>query len=293
MRLATLRTKSGSHAVRVEDDHGVVLDASDVGSLLRVDDWRAVAAAPGPEVALDLDEFLPVVPRPTNILCVGLNFVSHAAEIGADPPNHPSLFSKFSRSLIGPRDPMMLPHPSMSTQGDWEVELVAIVGRGGRNIPVREAGDHLAGYAVGNDGSVRDWQSRNRAPLAGKGWEGMTPLGPWLTTCDDIDVGDLEMTCEVDDVAMQRGVTSDVFFTPEEIVSYSSNIVTLEPGDVIFLGTPTGTAMTRQPSPWLRPGQVVRSSIAGLGELINVCEEGPAPRSDEWTRGAGRVVISR
>lgn len=271
MRLATVRTARGNRAVRVEGSKIIYLDAPDVGALLTDPDWRVRAAAGGVMADLDESALAPVVPAPSKIFAVGFNFPDHAAEVDRPLPDFPSVFAKFARSLTGPRDPMLLPHRTLSVDNDWEVELVAIIGKGGRDIAVADAHEHIAGYCVGNDGSVRDWQMRNRPPLAGKVWEEMTPVGPWLTTTDEVSIDDMQMVLDVDGVVMQQGWASEMIFGPETMIAYLSTIITLDPGDLIFLGTPSGIGWGRDPAVWLEDGQTVRASIAGLGELINVC----------------------
>lgn len=274
MRLATLRTTSGHRAVRVEGDEVVLLPYRDVRELLETTDWRHEASADGERRDLDVSLLAPVVPRPNKVFVVGFNFPD--PDLLPEPPAYPSIFAKFARSLCGPRDVIRLPDPSISTQSDWEVEPVAIIGKHGRHIPVERASEHIAGFCVGNDGSVRDWQFRNRPPLIGKSWEGMSPIGPWLTTVDAVDLSSSRMHCAVDGVTMQDGAVANMIFSPEYVVSYVSTFITLEPGDLIFLGTPPGHAYGRSPSPWLTAGQTVRASITGLGELVNPCVVDPA-----------------
>lgn len=273
MKLATVRTESGHRAVRVEGATAVLLPARDVGELLTHTDWRERGAVDGERVALDPSRLAAVVPNPRKVFVVGLNFPD--PDLAPKAPDHPSIFTKFARSLCGPRDPILIPDPRLSEQNDWEVEPVAVIGRAGRHIPLDQAASHIAGYCVGNDASVRDWQFRNRPPLVGKAWEGMTPIGPWLTTSDEADLLAQHMHCDVDGVTMQSGAVSEMYFSPETIVSYISTFITLDPGDLIFLGTPPGHAFGRSPSPWLRAGQTVHVSITGLGDLINTCVEDP------------------
>lgn len=282
MRITTLRHQSGTRAARIEGDACVLLEASDVSELLRLPDWRKAAQKSGPSVPLDMEQLAPVVLTPRKILCVGRNFADHLKDSGLAKLKYPSLFAKFPHSLAAARGPIVLPHSSLATQGDWEVELAVVVGAAARNLDPADATSCIAGYTVANEGSVRDWQARSPTVTSGKIWEQMTPIGPWMTTSDEIDVGDLEMICEVDGVLMQRGRTSDMIFSPADVVSYVSCVITLDPGDVILLGTPSGTALGRDPAPWLRPGQVVRTAIAGLGDLVNTCVEGPPPPSRRW-----------
>jgi acylpyruvate hydrolase len=251
-----------------------LLDHTDVGALLaRERDWRSAAErADGARVALASAEFAPLVPAPRKIICLGLNYRSHIEEMGREAPSHPTLFGKYARSLIGPRDPILL--PPESEQVDWEVELAFVIGREVRRARGTEAGDAIAGFTVLNDISMRDWQMRTVQFLQGKTWERSTPVGPALVTPDEVPGGtapDVVLMCEVDGQVMQQGRTNDLLFGPEEIVEYISAIVTLEPGDLIATGTPAGVGAGRTPPVFLRPGQVVRTAIEGIGELVNEC----------------------
>ena len=215
-------------------------------------------------------DLAPLIPRPSKIVCLGLNYRSHIEEMGAELPKHPTLFAKFPAALIGARDPIRLPEASNAV--DWEGELAFVIGRRVRNVSKDEAADAIAGYTICNDVSMRDWQWRTSEWLQGKTWEGSTPLGPALVTPDEVGHGaDLLLRCEVDGEVMQEARTSDLLFKPADIVSYVSTIATLEPGDVFSTGTPSGVGAGRQPPRFLQPGQVVRTSIEGLGELVNEC----------------------
>ncbi|WP_131742598.1 fumarylacetoacetate hydrolase family protein [Actinomadura roseirufa] len=272
MRLLTFRTEDGTRAGRLDGDEVTPLDASDVGGLLASGaDWRErAAAAAGAPVPLEGLDLAPVVPRPSKIICVGLNYKLHIAETGLDTPDHPTLFAKFARSLIGAADAIEL--PAASTAMDWEAELAVVVGRTVRAADAAAGRAAIAGYTVANDISARDFQGRTTQWLQGKTFDSTTPLGPVLVTGDEVDdAADLEVTCSVDDELMQRGRTSDMLFPPEEVVSYISGIVTLDPGDVILTGTPSGIGDSRKPPVRLRPGQVVTTEIEGLGVLRNRC----------------------
>ncbi|WP_225640874.1 fumarylacetoacetate hydrolase family protein [Streptomyces werraensis] len=273
MKLATISTPDGSAAVRVEGDRGVELGFPDVGALLAANDWREVAqVADGPVHDMATARLAPVVPRPDKIICVGLNYRNHILEMGRDLPEHPTLFAKFTSSLIGPYDDIVLPH--VSSQVDWEGELAVVVGKRARNLTPETAGAFIAGYAVLNDITARDWQFRTREWLQGKTFESTTPLGPHLVTTDDpalSEAGAMHLTCEVDGEVMQQADTADLVFGPADLVSYISTIVTLQPGDIIATGTPGGVGHARKPSRYLREGSEVRTSITGVGELLNAC----------------------
>lgn len=285
MRLATIRIADGrTCAARIDGEHAVRLENfPDVGALLAAPDWRLIAStAAGSMEAVDMHTLAPPVLEPRKILGVGRNFAGHISEARMELPSHPSIFAKFATSLIGCRDPFVLPHPVAAIEADWEVELAAVIGMRLRNAELEQAEQAIAGFMVANDGSVREWQARSPTVTAGKAWDGMTPVGPWLTTADEVDWRSLRLRCFVDDTLMQEDKASSMIFSPAQVVSYASCFVTLEPGDLLLLGTPEGTALGRSPSPWLRAGQILRTEISGLGELRNECVVG-APPPKHWS----------
>jgi len=268
VRLVTIRTPNGTRAGRLDGDRVVVLDAPDVAAVLDAGPGNVGEA--NETVAVSDADLAPVIPCPSKIFCLGLNYRSHIEEMGAELPQNPTLFAKFPAALIGARDPIQLPEASSAV--DWEGELAFVIGRRVRNASEAEAADAIGGYTICNDVSMRDWQWRTSEWLQGKTWEGSTPLGPAVVTPDEVDqAADLLLRCEVDGEVMQETRTSDLLFKPADIVSYVSTIVTLEPGDVFSTGTPGGVGAGMQPPRFLQPGQVVRTSIEGLGELVNEC----------------------
>ncbi|MEX3632161.1 fumarylacetoacetate hydrolase family protein [Rothia sp. LK2492] len=221
---------------------------------------------------LDLseDDFIRPLSNVSRVLCVGLNFTDHAKEVGAETPSHPTIFTKFGNALIGPGEQIQI--PAESNKIDWEVELCAVVGKEGRRIPVEEAEEYLLGYTVLNDVSVRDWQGRTSEWFQGKNWDSMTPFGPVIVSPDELDIaGGLAMTCTVDGETRQQGSTANLIFRPAEVISYISTFMTLQPGDLIALGTPAGVGLSLRPRKWLAPGQTVVTEIEGIGRLTNVC----------------------
>jgi acylpyruvate hydrolase len=271
VRLATVRSDdgTGTWAASVEGDELVELAAPDVRAVLESGDPTARPSSPRRRPVGEA-RLAPVVPEPRKVVCVGLNYRHHILEMGRELPSHPTLFAKYALALTGPRDP--IPIPAESPQVDWEAELAIVIGRPARRVAVADALDHIAGYAVLNDVSMRDWQYRTLQWLQGKTWERSTPLGPWLVTPDEVDhAADLRVTCEVDGQLMQEARTSDLLFRPADVVAYISQFVTLETGDVIATGTPGGVGHARDPQIFLRPGNVVRTAIEGIGELVNEC----------------------
>jgi len=275
LRLATIRTERGTRAGRVEGDRVVELVVPDVGVLLASGVDAAEATEAGPVHAVDEVDFAPVVPRPAKVFCLGLNYRAHILEMGHELPDHPTVFSKYAIALVGAHDDIWLPAESSAV--DWEAELGIVIGRAVRRASAAEARDAIAGYTVVNDVSMRDWQYRTAQWDAGKTWEHATPVGPWLVTPDEVDhATDLRVTCDVDGERMQDGSTADLLFDPVETVRYLSTICTLEPGDLISTGTPAGVGHGRTPPVYLRPGQVVRTAIEGIGALVNRCVPDPA-----------------
>jgi acylpyruvate hydrolase len=277
MRLVTVRTDDGLRAARIDGDELVMLDAPDIGALLAAGEWRARGGADGPRIPLDGADLAPVVPRPEKIICIGLNYRSHAEETGLGVPEYPTLFAKYGRALIGPYDDIEL--PPNSSRVDWEAELTVVVGAEVRDVDASEAAAAIAGYTVANDISMRDWQVRTRQWLQGKTFEGTTPVGPALVTLDELDdPDDLRLICEVDGDIVQETSTSELVFSPAELIAYISSIITLVPGDLILTGTPSGIGARMEPARFLEPGARVRTAIEGVGELRNRCAA-RAPRA--------------
>lgn len=273
MRLVTIRTPAGTRAGRIDGDEVVELDAADVGTLLASgSDWAEQAAgAGGTRHRLDDVDLATVIPNPSKTICLGLNYQSHIDETGSKRPAHPTYFAKFARALIGAHDPITL--PAVSDMVDWEVELAVVIGWPARHVAEQDAARFVAGVTVANDISVRDWQHRTNQNLAGKTFEATTPVGPALVTLDELPTGwnDLTVRCEVDGTVMQHGHTSELLFTPEQIIADLSQILTLDPGDLLLTGTPSGVGRSRTPPVFLRDGQTVRTVIDGVGELTNLC----------------------
>jgi acylpyruvate hydrolase len=271
MRFATIRTSAGTTAARLDGDHLIPLDAADVRALLAAGDPAAVGATAGTAaVPVEQADFAPVVTNPSKVICVGLNYRTHIAETGRELPEYPTLFAKFASTLMGPNDDLVL--PAVSQKVDWEVELAVVIGKPVYRASADEALAAIAGYAASNDVSMRDWQRRTLQWQAGKMFDHSTPVGPYLVTPDEVDhARDLEIRCEVDGEVMQAARTSDLLFTPADVVAYASQAVTLQPGDLLLTGTTGGVGDARKPPVYLKPGQVLRSFVEGLGECVNRC----------------------
>ena len=217
--------------------------------------------------SVDSIDFLPAV-YPSEILAIGRNYAEHAAEGGSDLPKAPLLFNKLPNALNAHRKPIVL--PSISTQVDFEAELAVIIGRRAKRVSEAEALDHVFGYSLINDVSARDLQYGDKQWTRGKGLDTFAPLGPFITTRDEIeDVQSLKIEGLLNDNVMQSSNTSKMIFSVAYLVSYLSQGITLEPGDVIASGTPDGVGAFRQPPVWLNAGDVFEVRIEKLGTLRN------------------------
>jgi acylpyruvate hydrolase len=270
MRLATIRTATGNRAVRVDADAAVETGEADVRALLERPDWAGhAAAAAGPSHPRAGLDYAPLVPSPEKIICVGLNYRDHVLEMGRELPAYPTVFAKYVPSLVGAYDDIVLPASSKAI--DYEVELTLVIGRSVRHATPEEALAAIAGYTVLNDVSVRDFQYRTTQFLQGKTFDRTTPLGPWLVTPEELPEGGWEVSTVIDGETMQRSSTAELVFTPVDLVVYLSSIVTLNPGDVIATGTPGGVGHARKPPRYLEHGNVLVTSVAGVGECRNTC----------------------
>lgn len=215
--------------------------------------------------------------HPGKIIGIGQNYLEHARESGASAPPYPIIFAKFANTIIGPGEPIII--PAAVSQPDYEVELAVVMGRRGRNIAVAEALDYVAGYMPLNDVSARDWQGRTGQWVIGKTCDTFCPIGPALVTADEIpNPQTLHMRTIIGDEVLQHGYTGDMIFSVADLIADMSQVMTLEPGDIIATGTPPGIGAASNPPRWLRPGEVVRVEIDGLGVLENpvVAESWPA-----------------
>lgn len=213
----------------------------------------------------------PCVPHPGKIICVGLNYRQHAVETNAAIPEYPILFNKFGNALTGHRKEVVLPE-SVTSQVDYEAELAIVIGKRAKNVSKEQALGHVFGYCCANDLSARELQTRTSQWLLGKSCDGFGPLGPYLVTADEIpDPNALDIQCSVNGEVRQHSNTSDMIFRCDEIISYISRHMTLEPGDVILTGTPEGVMLgyPEHERVYLKPGDVVAVEIERLGRLVN------------------------
>lgn len=271
MKLATIRTAEGTRAVRVDGDTLVDLGASDLGDVLAREGWaEAAASATGQTYPAEGADYAPLVGRPSKVVCVGLNYRNHIAEMGRPMPEYPTLFPKWADCLIGAGDDIQ--RPAETQEFDWEVELAVVIGRPVRRATTEQAEAAIAGFTVLNDVTCRDWQFRTREWTQGKNWDSTTPLGPVLVTPDELPGGvrpALRVATTVDGEVMQDDSTADLLFDPVALVEYVSTIIRLNPGDVIATGTPGGVGHARKPPVFLTAGQVVECTIEGIGATVN------------------------
>jgi acylpyruvate hydrolase len=270
MRLATIRTATGHRAVRIDTGSATETGDADLRALLEHPDWaERAAAAAGPSHPLDTLDYAPLVPAPEKIICVGQNYRDHVLEMGNELPDYPTVFAKYPPALIGAHDDIVL--PKVSDKVDWEAELTVVIGRPVRHATPEQADAAIAGYTVLNDVSVRDFQMRTKQFLQGKTFESSTPIGPWLVTPDELPAGGWEISTVLDGETVQHSNTDQLVFTVIDLICYLSQIVTLNPGDVIATGTPGGVGHARKPPRYLTDGAVLVTAVAGIGELRNTC----------------------
>jgi 2,4-didehydro-3-deoxy-L-rhamnonate hydrolase len=224
--------------------------------------------------ALNGQRLGPPVPRPQKILGAGINYYNHAREAKLAVPTQPSLFAKLPSALAGPQDRIVIP-PNRKTV-DWEAEVVVVVGKRGKDIPEDEAWSYVAGLTCGQDISDRQEQFRDLGQFTiGKSFDTYAPTGPALVTTDELaDRDDLTIVCRLNGEEVQRGQTGDCIFSVSALVSWLSHACTLEPGDLIFTGTPSGVGYIRTPPRYLADGDVLETEISGLGAMRNVCVNG-------------------
>lgn len=277
MRLATIREGERTRAVRIEGDHAIGLPFDDVGQLLAQPDWAGAAAVSGPRLEAAGLDHAPLVPRPSKVVCVGLNYRTHITEMGRDLPEHPTLFAKFADTLIGAQDDIL--RPGETDAFDWEAELAIVIGSRVRRAGEAEAAAAIAGFTILNDITCRDWQFRTREWLQGKNWADSTPVGPMLVTPDEVGGvrPSLGIRCVVDGEVKQDDNTGDLLFDPVALVRYVSTMIPLSPGDLIATGTPGGVGHAQSPPTYLTGGELVECEIEGLGRLANrvVRDDGP------------------
>jgi 2-keto-4-pentenoate hydratase/2-oxohepta-3-ene-1,7-dioic acid hydratase in catechol pathway len=278
MKLASYKISKGAGYGVVRDD-GIVDLTRRIGR--KYPDLRALLAenalgaaqkiakaAKKPDFKAGKVAFLPVIPNPGKIVCVGLNYEEHRVETGRDKTENPALFIRVAESQVGHRQPIVLPRES--TNLDYEGEIAVVIGKRGRRISEEDSWKHIAGYACYNDGSVRDWQRHTLQWTAGKNFSRTGGFGPWMVTRDEIADGE-ELTLEtrLNGEVMQHATTAQMIHRIPKLIAYISTFTPLEPGDVIVTGTPGGVGARRNPPVWMKPGDTVEVEISKVGMLVN------------------------
>jgi 2-keto-4-pentenoate hydratase/2-oxohepta-3-ene-1,7-dioic acid hydratase in catechol pathway len=272
MRIGNL----GGRLVLVRDDLAIDVETASQGRFSsdpqriyarfqELREWADSASLPAGEPFQPADLGSPA-PSPGQVFAIGLNYRSHAEESGFQVPDEPTVFTKFPSSITGPLTDVPLPDGNV----DWEVELVVVLGRRASSVPSSSAWGYVAGLTVGQDLSERRLQLGGPVPQfsLAKSYPGFSPMGPTLVTVDEFaDPDDLELTCSIDGQEVQRARTSDLIFSVPELIARLSHVLTLEPGDVIFTGTPAGVGAGRKPTRFLHVGEVLTSEIEGIGQL--------------------------
>jgi 2-keto-4-pentenoate hydratase/2-oxohepta-3-ene-1,7-dioic acid hydratase in catechol pathway len=276
MKLATFQTAQGP-SYGIVTGKGIVDLKLQIGN--RYPDLKSLIAGNGyAEAARHLNDaadykesdvaWLPVIPNPDRILCVGLNYQDHVVETGRDNTEQPAIFIRLPESQVGHRQPLL--RPRESTHLDFEAEIAVIIGKPGRRISQKDSWSHVAGYACYNDGSVRDWQRHTIQWTAGKNFPRTGGFGPWMVTADDIPPGTkLTLSCRLNGERMQHANTDQMIFKIPKIIEYVSAWCTLAPGDVLVTGTPGGVGARRNPPVWMKPGDKVEIEIDKVGILEN------------------------
>jgi 2-keto-4-pentenoate hydratase/2-oxohepta-3-ene-1,7-dioic acid hydratase in catechol pathway len=278
MKLASFRYAGSTSYGVVDGDHIIDLApvAGEVGATLK----QALATANFARIAqfaktaaqripLNRIEFLPVIPDPSKILCVGINYLSHTLETGREVPTMPMIFARFADSQAGHDRPMI--RPTVSEKLDFEGELAVVIGRVARHVKAEHALDYVAGYACYNDGSVRDWQRHSAQFIPGKNFPSTGGFGPWLVTADEVgDPSRLTLTTRLNGEIVQHASTDDLIFSIPRLIEYCSTFTELRPGDVIITGTTGGVGAFREPPLWMKHGDIVEVEISKIGVLRNV-----------------------
>jgi 2-keto-4-pentenoate hydratase/2-oxohepta-3-ene-1,7-dioic acid hydratase in catechol pathway len=275
MRLVTYDAGGGPRAGELRD--GTIFDLWGHGEPVRQDDrglsalirgglLRELEPAPGEGLSAEGVALLPPIEDPGKIVCIGLNYRTHAAEAGIEPPDRPTFFAKFANALVGNGAEVAL--PAGTDKVDYEAEVAVVIGARASGVGADEALDHVAGYMLFNDLSAREWQFATPQWMPGKVFDGSAPCGPALVTPDEAGAHDaIEFKLELNGETMQDASTADLVHSVPELIAHLSGLMTLEPGDVISTGTPSGVGSSREPRVWLKPGDEIAITSPTLGEL--------------------------
>jgi 2-keto-4-pentenoate hydratase/2-oxohepta-3-ene-1,7-dioic acid hydratase in catechol pathway len=277
MRLVTFHHNNHSHAGVLMGEEVISLAHTDFDSVLDVISGGPAAlkivqdAVPsGAAFPLSGVKLLAPIPRPPKIICIGLNYRDHAIESKLEIPKIPVVFSKYPSVTIGPGDAIIL--PKNSEKPDYEAELGVVIGKNARHVAADDWSEYVFGYMCLNDVSARDFQMATSQWMIGKTFDTFAPMGPFIATADEIaDPHALDISLNINGETLQNSNTKELIFRIPELIAYLSSVFTLEPGDVISTGTPSGVGFSYNPPRWLKPGDTVTVKIAGLGELSNPC----------------------
>jgi 2-keto-4-pentenoate hydratase/2-oxohepta-3-ene-1,7-dioic acid hydratase in catechol pathway len=282
MRLATFKIDR-DEKYGIVTDRGVIDLTRYIGERYRdlksiiaddaIDTAAAAYADASPDYELSHVTWLPVIPNPGKIICIGVNYEEHRAETANTEVSHPAMFLRTAESQTGHRTAIVRPFESHTL--DYEAEIAVIIGKEGRRIPCDRAWEHIVGYSCYNDGSVREFQRHTTQYTAGKNFPGTGAFGPWMVTADEIAPGTpLTLTCHLNGELMQRATTDQMIFDIPSIIEYVSTVTPLYPGDVIVTGTPGGVGARRTPPVWMKPGDTVEIGIDKVGVLENTVADG-------------------
>ena len=245
---------------------GTLKEAIANDQLQVIEQWAKTINA---TIPLNEIDFLPLIPDPAKILCVGINYLTHVQETGREVPTFPMIFTRFADSQTAHLQPLV--RPMASEKLDFEGELAVVIGRRGRHIKAENAFDYVAGYSCYNDGSVRDWQKHSIQFIPGKNFPLTGSFGPWLVTSDEIgDPSELSLVTRLNGQVVQEATTDDLIFTIPTLIEYCSTFTELQPGDVIITGTTGGVGAFRQPPLWMKNGDVIEVEISRIGLLRNI-----------------------
>lgn len=291
MRFVAYRSRQGERglAVRRGGDLVALAGPGDLLELLRAGPEALKAAQDGAARGRLVDPegitVLPPLPHPPKIICVGLNYADHTKESPYEQPSYPTLFPRFATTLVGHGQPLI--RPLCSEQFDYEGEMVAIIGKAGRHVPKERALDHVAGYSVFNEGSVRDYQFKSPQWTVGKNFDGSGAFGPEFVTADEVPPGGkgLALRTRLNGTVVQSATTADMLFDVATLVATITEAMTLEPGDVLVTGTPAGVGFARKPQLFMKDGDNVEVEIEGIGLLRN-------PVRDEAHAAASRPAAA-
>lgn len=269
MAYATYMYQGQSHVGEVRDSYLVPLEGlTELGPAATIEALAAARRVEDAAVPIADVRLRPLVPNPSKVICIGLNYRDHITESKRDLPTYPVMIPKFASSLIGAYDDIVL--PPESTEVDYEGEMAVVIGRSGRRIPEADALKYVLGYTVANDVTMRDYQYKTHQWVQGKVWEASTPIGPFVIPPSEVDIGHAGIRTFLNEEKVQESDISQLIFTVPNLLAILSTLCTLQPGDIILTGTPGGVGYRRSPQRFLTEGDRVRVQLEGVGTIENV-----------------------